>query len=253
MTDEVLTADKPFVLTFLCSDTSPRIVTYLNDKKIAESNPDRYLWNKLQLGSGYTAPKATGLKIGRFRIIDERIDENDVKRYVDELFGDYIPLVPTLTSNIGENGTAGYTIVNGTEYPLYPQSTAYYAFDGVAPQEWNNNTKYNMLIVTYKNGYAEFYSYYNFDEPQRVDKCVYSTVNSYNAGVRPAFKWKVIYSDDGVNWTDAFDYIDIDALTTKKTNYGAEVDNGTHKYWGVQVYAPCEFVSISDIQFYKKK
>lgn len=85
MTDEVLTQRTPFVLTFLLSDTMPRVVTYLNNKKINEASPGRLLWTSLMLGCGDTSPKTTDLKIRRFRIFNYRIDESEVGEYISDL------------------------------------------------------------------------------------------------------------------------------------------------------------------------
>ena len=85
MTNAVLDAQKPVVITFLLSDTQPRIITYLNDVLINEDNPNRYLWTRLQLGAGDTQPQPQGLTIKRFRIFDSRIDESEVEKYYKEM------------------------------------------------------------------------------------------------------------------------------------------------------------------------
>lgn len=85
MTEEVLNAKKPFVLTFLLSETQPRVKTYLNDVLISTENPSRYLWNRLQIGAGDTTPQPSGLTIKRFRIFDTRINDSEVKYYYKEM------------------------------------------------------------------------------------------------------------------------------------------------------------------------
>lgn len=85
MTEEVLNAQKPFVLTYLFSSTQPTVKTYINDSLIFESSPARNLWRTLQVGAGFTSPQPTGLTIKRFRIFDTRINDSDVNYYCNEM------------------------------------------------------------------------------------------------------------------------------------------------------------------------
>ena len=87
MTNEVLTMKEPFVVTFVLSDTNPTVVTYLNDKIIYTSNAARYDWSRLQIGAGDTSPKPTDLKIGRFKIFNEMLNDDQVKKSANELLG----------------------------------------------------------------------------------------------------------------------------------------------------------------------
>lgn len=87
MSDAVINAKTPYVITFLRDSASPTMKTYINDVLIKTDNPSaaarwRY-W--MQIGANTNTPQPQGLTIRRFRIFDRRIDESEVKHYAEEM------------------------------------------------------------------------------------------------------------------------------------------------------------------------
>ena len=143
--------------------------------------------------------------------------------------------VPVMTSNTAPYGTAGATSESSTA-----AKKAWGAFDGnlsTAAEKSTSNSSDARI-------------YYKFTNPVNVKKVNLGiSVSSENS-----FDYKIQYSDDGTNWTDATDF-DTYAHTVGWNSFDLEVpDCGYHLYWGMMKHFRTNWITYAnELQFYGRE
>lgn len=174
--------------------------------------------------------------------------------YAEESTSTAKKMTPTLTQS---DGCETYYIENGVAYALYQdkENITYYVLDGYKPYIWNDQTKYQQIIIQktnpYGNGIVQGMFIYDFKEETLIDMAKVYTVTQKMAGVGPATEAILVYSDDNQifktvgEWT-AFNE-ECATITTTNTE--------KHRYWGVRVKSAGadEFMSVTEFELYQMK
>jgi len=137
--------------------------------------------------------------------------------------------VPTMTSNTAPSGEAGASSSNGARPP-------YQAFNG---KTINVNDGTTFWLVGTPPGYV----YYHFTQPINVVKA--KVANQSGSSVTLQSKW--MYSDDGVDWTDATQLEDFQTSTSRVIYTYDFPSCGAHEYWAFYISGQ---YAIGEVQFY---
>ena len=110
--------------------------------------------------------------------------------------GDTKPLIPVMTSEISSNGEMIYTSNNSAGISWHIFNSQYYNASREYTNGWYANSSQNERVG------------YKFNEPVTVIRAelresIYSGYELYGIS-----SYKIQYSDDGINWTDATNLID---------------------------------------------